>query len=341
MAFPFLFEENFELGTKGGFNSETDTGSRLDVTHYADLARIPGLPAPYRGAYCVKVDLAKSANDAYLQEDEGFDASAAATVYVRFMLWVSPDITMANADEFVVLALQSSGPTNEGVVVINYTTANGLRLGVGETAGTQFLPLSTGVWHAVELKYLVDSGVGNDGTLDLYLDGAAATQVATLDQGVIVQARLGVVGQDAGTTKGTILLDWVITDDARLYPPATRWPTDVLLTKSAHVFVGQGEIENITLIAGAATDNVLEVYDTDNADVNDASDIRARLQNVTASEVVDVPGSDLLLERGCYVKLSGTAPRALVKICEATGYGSDGAVRTVGARRLPRRPTGI
>lgn len=341
MAFPFTFEENFELGTKGAFNSESDSANRLDVAHYADLAAVPGLAAPYRGAYCMRVNLATSTTDCYLQEDEGFDASAAATVWVRFMLWVSPTITMADADEFAILVLQSAGPVSEGVIVVNYTTANGLRLGVGETTGSQFLPLTTGVWHTVELKYLVDSGAGNDGTLNLYLDGSAATQVASLDQGAITQARLGVIGQDAGTTKGVLLFDQVITDDAQVYPPATRWPRDVLLTKSAHVFVGQGELANVTLLSGASTDNVVRVFDTDNADVNDAGDARYIGNNVTASEQIDPAGMPVMLNRGCYVELAGTNPRAMVSICRANGYGSDGAVRLVGRDRKTRRITGV
>ena len=64
MAFPFLSEANFEDGTKGHFDSETDTGSRLDIAHYSTLAKIPGLAMPWRGAYAVRVNLATSTNDA-------------------------------------------------------------------------------------------------------------------------------------------------------------------------------------------------------------------------------------------------------------------------------------
>ena len=57
MAFPYIFKANFEGGTNGEWDSESDTGSRLDFPHYSELARIPGLAMPYRGARCMRVDL--------------------------------------------------------------------------------------------------------------------------------------------------------------------------------------------------------------------------------------------------------------------------------------------
>lgn len=337
MAFPFLSETDFEPGTRDHFDAESDSANRLDFPFYYQLAQVPGLPAPYRGAACMRV-LLNSTTDAYIQETGSWDLSASGAIYARFMLWVSPDITMANADEFAVFQLWSSTNTVEGGIYINYTTANGLRIGIGETAATSFLPLSTGVWHAIELKAVVDAGGGNDGTLDGWVDGAAFTQVAALDQGAITSGILGTVGVDAGTTKGTLLFDGIITDDARIYPPSVRWPADMLLTKSGHVFVGPGEVANVSLLSGGGTDCVLQVWDTDIADTNDASNLRCELKNTVASELIDPAGMPITVERGFYVALSGTNPRALVKVCSATGWGSDGAVRNVGARRLSPRP---
>jgi len=338
VAFPFLFQEDFEAGTIGNFNAETDTESRLSVDHYSVLAATPGLAMPFRGAYALRVNLANDGSpaDAYVQENDGFDLALDGTLYVRFLLWVSPDIIMANSDEFLILALQSAGPVDEGVVAINYTTANGLRLGVGETSASQFLPLTTGVWHTVELAVVLDDGPSNDGTLTLYLDGAAATAVTGLDQAAIAQARLGVIGQDAGTTKGVILFDDVVTDDARIYAPALRYTLSPLLTKSGHAFVGPGWVDAARLMAGAATDNVLALYDTDVAGTEDASKVKLELKNTANSEVVQ---SNLLapirFERGCYVSLTGTNPRAHVDIRPGVAYGSDGAIRNYGLRRTP------
>jgi len=337
MAFPWLFEEGFEDGTRGAFNSETDTETRLDFPHYTTLASLTGLAMPFRGAYCMRVNLANDGTpaDAYVQEDDGFDLALDGVEHVRFQLFVSTDITMADTDEFIILALQSAGPTNEAVVVINYTTANGLRIGVGETSGSQFLPLTTGVWHTVELAVTLDDGASNDGSLVLRLDDAAATTVSSLDQAAIAQARLGVVGQDAGTTKGYLLFDDVMVDDARLGPKVERFRQADYLTKSGHAFVGPGEITGISMIAGAATDNTVTIYDTDTGYTTDAT-------NVVYAGGVEVASAtrDLLLnekirvKRGAYVVLAGTNPRAQVRFRNPHSLG-DGAMRTYAARRKP------
>lgn len=314
MAFPWLFEEDFGLGTRGNFDSETDTESRLDIVHYTDLAAVPGLGMPFVGAYCMRVALANDGSpaDCYLQEDSGFDAAASATTHIRFMLWLSSDITMADADEFIILALQSAGPVNEGVIVLNYTTANGLRIGVGETAGSQFLGISPG-WHCVELAYVVDSGVGNDGTLTLRLDGAAATAVSTLDQAAIAQARIGSMGQDAGTTKGWLLFDNIVVDDARIFPPTNRFPDTRLLTKSGTAFIGPGYIDRLELLSGGATDNTVSVFDTDTAYTSDASNILLEVKNTVASEWVPSVFDPVMARRGVYLTLGGTNPRVIIR----------------------------
>jgi hypothetical protein len=54
MAFPFIFHENFEGGTTGGFDSESDTGSLLDVVHYSTIASDVNSLMPYRGAYVLR-----------------------------------------------------------------------------------------------------------------------------------------------------------------------------------------------------------------------------------------------------------------------------------------------
>ena len=47
MTFPWIFEENFETGTLGGFTSETDTLGRLDFPGPQDGLEIP----PALGGY--------------------------------------------------------------------------------------------------------------------------------------------------------------------------------------------------------------------------------------------------------------------------------------------------
>lgn len=336
MAFPWLFEASFEDGTTAPFDAEVDTTSRLDILNYSQMAQIPNIPAPYRGAYCCGVNLGVSATDAYLQETGSWDTSASGTIFFRFAFYVSRDITMANADEFAIFQLWSGTNTPEVSLVVNFTTANGLRLGIGELGGTNFLPLSTGMWHMVELKCVIDSGVGNDGTIDAWLDGSSFTQVTALDQGAITSGIMGVVAQDAGTTKGRLFFDAIIADDARIFPISERFPANLLMTVSGHAFVGPGWIENASLLSGGATDNVLTVYDTDTGYTSDAGNAKLELKNVVASDIVDPAGVPVYCYRGAYVVLGGTNPRAQVKISGAAGYSSDGAIRAMGYYRKQR-----
>ena len=335
MSFPFLSENNFSAGAIGAFDVETDTESRLDIAHYATLARTPGLPMPWRGAYCMRVALANDGTpaDAYVQETGSWDTAAAGTIFVRFMFYVSGDITMADADEFAIFQLWSGTNTVEGGVYINYTTANGLRIGIGETSASSFLPLTTGVWHCIEVKALIDDGVGNNGTLDGWLDNAAFAQVATLDQGAITSGVMGVLSQDAGTTKGNVFFDSIIADDARIGSPVERFPQSLLVTASDHVFVGPGEVCDIQLLSGAATDNVLQIYDTDTAYTADASNIVLELKNTANNQAVDFSGERVCVKRGCYVSLTGTNPRAMVSFKNA--YQDNGPLRAYALRRKP------
>jgi len=324
MAFPYLFHENFEGGTIGDFNTETDTGARLAVTHYSELARLGNCAMPWRGAYAVRVDLAKSVDDAFLQENDGFDTALDGSIEVKFKMWVSPDITMANNDEFVIFALQSTGPVSEVVIVINYTTANGLRIGVGATSGVNFLQLQTGQWLDVELSVTIDDGASNDGTAILRVNGVAATTLSGQDQAAIIQASFGVIGQDAGTTAGTILFDHIMADDTRIYPTHNdqRWDyNQVVLADNQHLFVGRGCLENIQLVT-AGTDNVLQCWDTDTGNTNDLNRLKVELKTSTATEIVDPAGMPVKFTRGCYVVITGTtAAKAIARIGFVAAWG--------------------
>ncbi len=334
MAFPFITEANFEDGTRGHFDSTNDTGSHLDFPHYSDLAKAPGLPGPFSGAHCMRIDLSTSTDDAFIQENTSWDLAASASIEIKFQFFVSSDITMANADEFEILGLHSAGATEAGTF-INFTTANGLRLGIGLNTASSFLPLPTGRWVTVEMAATIDSGGGNDGTIDLRLDGGSATQVTGLNQAAVTFGRIGTTGQDAGTTAGVLLFDDVISDDGRIFPPTFRYPTSRLHTISGHAFVGSGRIENLSLLSGGATDNVLSVFDTDVGNTSDANKVVAELKNTANQQIVNHPTGDIQVHRGCFVSMSGTNPRALVKIKYAPAYGSDGAIRTAGAAWKP------
>ena len=337
MAFPFISEATFDDGTKGHFDTETDTESRLDFPHYSALL-IPNQTMPFRGAYCMRVTLLNDGTpaDAYVQETGSWDLAATESIFLRLVFWVSPDITMANNDEFAIVQLWSSTNTVEGGAYINYTTANGLRIGIGETSATSLKPLTTGVWHQLELKFVIDNAGANDGTIDAWLDNGAFTQVASLDQGAITSGVVGVIGQDAGTTAGTILFDSIVADDARIYPISQRFPETRLLTTSEQLFVGSGTISRLSLLSGAGTDNVLTVYDTDVAATTDASNIVEELKNTANGQVVERDFPPLRVTRGAYIVLSGTNPRALATIGRCASYSVAG-MRHQALDRSPHR----
>ena len=332
MAFPWVIEHTFELGTPGAFDAESDSDAKLDFPHYSELARTPGLAMPFRGAYCMRIDLAGGTAAAHVQETGDWDLTAGSgDLYQRFMVWISPDLVMANTDEFSLLQWWSSTNTVEAGVYLNFTTANGHRIGIGEATASSFLPIQLGQWITVETFF--DPAGASASTLDLWIDGQAATQVGSFTSASITSGVLGTEGIDAGTTKGTILFDQVIADDLQIYPIAERFPREVLMTTSGHVFAGPGKIDNITLMSGAGTDCVVSIFDTDVANLNDASKIVAELKNTANNEVVDPAGMPVRIRRGAYVSMSGTNPRALVQVGYAPAYGSDGAMGSYASRR--------
>ena len=333
MAFPFIFEENFELGTLGDFDSETDTGSLLDFVHYSTLSKIPGLPAPYRGAYCMRI-VAGDTNDHTLTEGS-IDIADGSTAFIRFYLYVAREFTATADDTFNIFEFQQAGGTVEASLGMRVTAAsNLLEIGIGDgTAPTSFVPFTRGRWTCVEVGMLCSTA--DVGTLTLYIDGASVIALATLDNAAAIGQ--GVLGtQDTlSTTTGTLLFDQFACDDLRIYPISVRYPMSVLLTKSAHVFVGAGKVENVTLLSGAGTDCVLSIFDTDVGSTLDATNARLELKNVMAGDPVDPAGVPVVVQRGCFVQLSGTNPCAMINVGYAQGYWSDGRIKQHGARRIP------
>lgn len=338
MAFDFISHENFELGTRGHFDAETDTDSKLSFPGYFELARTPYISMPWSGAYCMRVDLAGGTNDAYVQETGDWDMTAgSAELYMRFMLWLDPNLTMANNDEFAILQYWSSTNTVETGIYINFSTANGFRIGIGEASASQFLPISTGRWNTVE-NFFNPAGSSN-GAIDMWLNGTAATQVGSISNASITSGVVGTIGIDAGTTRGVILFDEIITDDARIFGPEHRFPETVVMARSGHIFGGPGVIDNVTLVSSGTADNALAIYDTDLGNTDDYSNRKVQLRNTAAAggEIVDPAGMPAEVRHGAYLTLSGTAdangPQAIVKIKRAVAYGSDGAIRNYGLRR--------
>ena len=344
MGFPYIFESNWESGDASEWDSETDgaTPTQLDFPHYAELARFPwSTCAPFRGAYCMRIVLAGQTGDAFVQEGD-INIADAATSYFRFMLWFAPDFTGTANDTFNLFEANSTSNVAEATLSGRIVaTTDVINLGIGKTAATSWsgLEIKRGVWYTVELDVTIQTG--GSGTIDLYItrDGdppqtaVSATQVGSLTHLAVTHGRLGCQDHLA-TTTGTILFDQFVQDDARVYPIRDRWPLEILLTKSGHVFMGAGKIDNVSLMSGAGTDCVLTVYDTDTADTLDASNIKTELKNTANNELVDPAGMPVRdVVRGCYVSLSGTNPRALVQICRARGYMSVANIKSLGLAR--------
>ncbi len=342
MAFPFIFQDSFESGATGAWTSETDTAAQLDVTHYSALARYdwPGA-VPYDGAYAMRTVLSGGTADAFVKEN-ALNIAVGGNTFFSIPIWISPDFTATADDTINIFESQDTGNVIEATFGLRVVATSGvINFGIGEVVPTSWSPLDIerGVWYIIDLDITIDSGAGNDGTIDMYItksgspaqETVSATQVASLDQGAITHGVLGVQNQLA-TTTGTILFGGLTQDDARVFPRTRRYDDTFLLTQSGHAFIGHGQIDNVTLLSGAGTDNVLKVYDTDVANTNDPASVVIELSNTANNETVDPAGVPANIVRGCYVELTGTNPRALLKTCKTVAF-SDATVRNYGIRR--------
>jgi len=341
-SWPPTFEENFELGTRGGYDSETDSEGILNFRHYSWLARydttIVGAIAPWRGAYCMEIVLGGDANDHTLIE-----AAVVANTklsYDRFYFFLGKNFT-ATADDTLNIFERQSAAAVQGVIGLRITAATGaVEIGTGKVAPTAFATslLQRGRWYCLELE--VDVETGGTGKTTLYVDGTQVAQVTTITHIALTTSAIG-VRNALSTTSGHMFFDCVVMDDngtdasaGRAYPMSDRYPETVLVTQSTHLALGYSELLNVTLLPGAATNNVLKIYDTDVANTNDESNVCAILYNLTASEPpIDLADVPLTVKRGAFIQLAGTNPRALIHIGSSQGWGSHGRIRQHGYSR--------
>ncbi len=346
MAYPWIFESNFEGGTNGEWDSESDTGSKLDIAHYTQLARYNNSKckvAPYRGAYCMRIDLSSGDTNDHVLVEGDIDIADAGTSYFRWYMYVSDDFTATADDVFNIFELQQAGGTNEMSTGMRITAAtNVLEIGVGDgTSPSSYVGFPRGRWVCVELKATVSTG--GAGTMDLYLDGGAASiSLTTLTQAAAVGR--GVLGtQDTlSTTSGVLLFDQFVQDDARIYPFNDRWPMVMTIQKTQHVFVGPGDVDAVDVLSA---DGNLTLYDTDNANINDAQSYPIQIDESTIKGTLQ----NIHFEKGCYAVVAGTNPVVNISLMRGsdrpgfngpTAYGSDGAIRSYAARRKPRAANG-
>lgn len=344
MAFPYIFQALFEAGTNGDWDSETDTGSKLDFPHYSELARYPWSSCtPYRGAYCARIQMGDT-NDHILIEGD-IDIADAGTDYFRFYINIMPDVAATADDVFNIFELQQAGGTVESSVGLRITAATGaVEIGIGDgTAPSSYAGavLVKNRWTCVEL--LATASTGGAGVLTLFIDGSQVVTLTSLTNAAAIGR--GVLGtQDTlSTTTGTILLDDFTMDDARLFPYKERFPQVVQITKSTHVFIGPGSV-NSAAILSANSDDQINVWDTDTANINDGQGFKMELDY----DVSIAFAGPLSFQRGCYVQLIGSSnPRGEVITTSQSNqkgvvgpiYYSQNGLRWWGLNRTPHVET--
>ena len=336
MAFPWIASGNFDTttATPFGWDSEQDTGSRLDVPHYSELARFPWSEcAPWRGAYCMRIQMGDT-NDHTLTEGD-IDIADAATAFASFYLYLAPDVIASADDVWNIFEFQQAAGTREAVCGLRITAAtDAVEIGIGDgIAVTDYsaAALEKNRWYHVEIGMLVSTaGVG---TLTLYVDGVSVVALTTLTNAAAVGT--GVLGtQDTlSTTTGTLLFDQFIFDDLRVYPARERFPTQHIITASGHVFVGPGMVDTAALLS-TTSGNIMRLYDTDTGSVLAAQDFVAEL-DLAAHTSIEGP---LRFLRGCFAQLTGTNPRGQVIVSRTQGprYYSAWGMRHYGLTRKDR-----
>ena len=341
MAFPWVFSANFEAGTNAQFDSESDTGSLLSFPHFSTLARIPGLPAPYEGAYCMMIDLRASDTNDHTVTEGDIDIATGVTRWFRWAMFVDANFASTADDNFSIFELQQAGGTQEFVVGFTITAStDAITCWVAinstpETTSTVQIP--KGRWFILEVAANVDTAAAN-GDITVYLDGASIVSLATPVQNAAAVGT-GVLGTQntLSTTTGILLFDDFVMDDLQLYPPNQRWPFVKRVTQTGHVFVGPGSIDSATILSANGT---MDVYDTDTANINHAQSRKIELD--TAGNFVS-HDSVTRFERGCYVVLAGTNPYGEIRLSQKggqdrgpTAHFSDGAIRLYGSQRVDR-----
>lgn len=327
------------------------SGTLIDYPHFSKLAN-SGL-APYRGAYCLRVQLNGGVTDQYCREDTLFDDWTAGPTdrWLRFYFYLSKDFNMADADLFSMFEAESTLNTTTRVacgILRNganlYYWANNLRGSVvPATDGINMGTLAAGTncalgkWWCAEVAGHLAGGAA--GTIDFYLNGTAGTQVAGLTQTAIVDAKIGVLGPMAGTS-GTVLIDDFIYDDTgRIYPDATRYRILNVVQRQAsdHIVLGPGRLSCAVQGTGAAGNATLYLYDTDAVPgTTNTPTPFLFMTNTVAQEFI--PGHDIFeFEKGCYSVMGGTAAQAYFSISRG-GLVSDASVIAYGLRTGRPRP---
>jgi len=308
MAFPFIFEANFETGDNTEWDSETDTGSQLTIESYKQLSKLP-FPnfLPYSGAFAMRLNVTGTA-DAFLTEGD-VNYALNATGGVRFTLFIAKDFAFTADDTVALMELQGAANAIQLSIGLRLTAATDLiELGIGELAPTAFGGfIERGKHYTVEASFNIDAG-GNDGDASLFStkfgqdSSVALGTLSALDQIAVTHAVLGIQDQ-LDTTTGNILISDFTADDARLFD-RDRTSTSPEITKTGHLFVGRGYVEAVTILSENADDSV-DFFDTDEGDTDQERKIELENgANLSAS-------GEFFFRKGCFVSMAGASnPRA-------------------------------
>ena len=321
-SFPFQFEANFEGGDASEFTSTV--GTQVAVEHYKELARNGAWGVPYRGAYALQGTFGTN-TDSYVRSTS-ITIGSGSVGYSRFMFYIGDDVSASTTTEVL---LHTTEPAVAGIG-LRIESGGDIKFGIasnGSALTTSDVVLEKGRWYTAELT----ADTTNTNTCTATLNDAVSVTIANgVATGATTESRLGVVGIGAGSLaniEGTVTLDELATDTARLYGFDSRYPQRLLVTKDSHIFVGSGNIEDVQLIAGAGTDCELNIYDTETGDTN-PQNLVYRHTNNTTDEATNYNGRNKIkLHKGAYVTMSGTDPRAVIALGVTSSYGSEANVR--------------
>ena len=307
MAWPWLFQANHELGTNAEYDTEVDTGSKLDFPHYSKLASQYTWSAavPWKGAYCMRVEQSGT-NAAFVAITQAIAVATSSWARFQFCVGEGWTATAGTTSTITFFRWLTAGTTSIGMSVgfrFGRIDATSLELGVGVSLPSTFATptnFQTNFWHSVEVNALVNTTSSTaDGSVYVYLDGVlAASATSTAMASVFQQVRLGILsGAAAGSIpaglSGTFLFDDFIMDNTRLGPALNRFSETKMMTKSGHVFVGSGRLDDLMLIAQAVTTSEVNLYDTDQAGIIPQDKLKARLTAITSGDTTNLAGAPI------------------------------------------------
>lgn len=316
MAFPYLVHENWSGGSAAVLTSETDTNNAGTVMHFSRMAeREPGLyPLAGDAAFGYVVDL-KRANGAAAYMQGTISVAAGSTAYLAFPCMISENIEAEHGDAIVLAELLSGGTTSELAIEAVFDDARGWLIGVSTDGGSfdrdKAAKIDEGEVYHVELKFTV--GNTTDGTAQLFLEDEEAGAAFTgLTHAAFDTLRIGNVSTDV-IQHGYVVFGEVILDDAQVFPmdDDDKFDKSFVVDKSCHLFVGEGEVIAVELELGNS-DNAAVLYDTDRAEA-----WRGHIRALLNSELKVLPTDEPVdFMEGAYLVLSGTNPRAVVRLGE-------------------------